>query len=146
MHRCMNEMNGKTQESNDCKQQLRLQKQENKSSKTCLWWDKIQCERVSEPPYVGLEKQARKHTSGSKPNYRDMPADVSVKRAEQWLAWRREQQPPNREVKQVQVHFKVKGLYSRRREYEATQPFNKTATSDSSSCTIMAGSTLQGAR
>ena len=26
-----------------------------------------------------LEKQARKHISGSKPNYRDMPADVSVK-------------------------------------------------------------------
>ena len=34
---------------------------------------------MHEPAYGGLEKQARKHISGSKPNYRDMPPDVSVK-------------------------------------------------------------------
>ena len=92
--------------------------------------DKIQRERASEPPYVGLEKQARRHTSGSKPNYRDMPADVSVK------------EPSKGSFAVVSRNHRTESSNSAD-EHEATEYFNKTTTSDSSTSTIMAGLTEQ---
>ena len=70
MHRCTNEMNGETQESNDCKRQLRLQKRQEQVEQDLP----VMRQNLTRAGERGLEKQARKHISGSKPNYKDMPA------------------------------------------------------------------------
>ena len=76
----MNEMNGKTQESKDCKRQLRLQKRREQIEQDLPVMRQNLTRAVEQAAVrLGLEKRARKHSSGSKPNYRDMPADVSVK-------------------------------------------------------------------
>ena len=65
--------------------------------------------------------------------HRYMPADVSVKEPSKGsvgFACRNHRKESS------------KGLYSRRHEHEATEHFNQTAASDSSTCTIMAGLTL----
>ena len=75
-------MNGETQESKDCKRDLRLQKRREQAEQVLQVLDlPVMRQTPTRAKAVGLEKlkQGRKHKSGSKPNYRDMPADVSVK-------------------------------------------------------------------
>ena len=126
MHRCMNEMNSETQASSSSEAA-----RTSRPRLACNVMRQNPTRAKVVRPYVGLEKQARKHISGSKPNYRDMPADVSVK------------EPSKGSLGGVSRNHRTessKGLYSRRREHEVT---DKTATSDSSTCTIVAGLTEQ---
>ena len=98
MHHCMNEMNGETQESNDCKRQLRLQKRREQAEQDLPVMGQNPtraCERVvrraretSQKTHKRLKGELQRHASRRQ-----------CKKAEQRLARRREQEPPNRELK-----------------------------------------------
>ena len=67
----MNEMNDETQESNDCKRQLRLQKRREQAEQDLPVMRQNQRERRQSRTAVrrARETSQKTHISGSKPNY-----------------------------------------------------------------------------
>ena len=98
MHLCMNEINCETQESNDCKRQLRLQKRREQLEQDFAV--------MRQNPTRAVERAAVRARETNYKTHKRLKAELQrhasrrqFKRADQRLIRSREQQPPNRELK-----------------------------------------------